>query len=255
MRKIYIAANWKMNKNKAEALAFIQQLNSFNQSYSKPKVEQIICPPSLYLDTLITNRTNQNIKLGAQNCSEQNNGAYTGEISVQMLADITSEYCIIGHSERRQYYGETDELIQKKYLKLKEKQICSIICIGENLSERENNQTIQVISKQLSAIFKDLTLDSNFNFVIAYEPVWAIGTGKTASPEMAQEVHKFIREWFIKHYSKEIAELVPILYGGSAKPDNLKSLLLQEDIDGGLIGGAALDIKSYTEMLIIAGEL
>jgi len=255
MKNIYIAANWKMNKTKKEAIDFIKSLNYFNESYNQDHIKQIICPVALHLDTLKHTVNTPKIKLGAQNCSEQNNGAYTGEISTEMLSDLGIDYCIIGHSERRQYYYETDNLIGKKYLKLKNAGITSIICIGENLSQREENKTNEVIETQLKGIFENISLDLNHNFLIAYEPVWAIGTGKTASPEMAQEVHAFIRNWFKQNYSDEIADSIPVLYGGSVKPDNLKELLLQKDIDGGLIGGASLDIISYTQLLNIAGDL
>ncbi len=254
MRKIFIAGNWKMNKSSAETQSFLEKLNQFNQNWHSDQVIQIICPPFLYLETAKKAVLNTAVCIGAQNCSEQNNGAFTGEISVQMLKDIQMDYCIIGHSERRQYYGETDQLIQKKYLKLKESDIKAIICIGETLAEREAGNTFEVINTQLSGIFDQLELNDTNSLVIAYEPVWAIGTGKTATPEQAQEVHHYIRNWFKKHYNTEIADQIAILYGGSVKPDNIKELLACPDIDGGLIGGASLDIDSYQKMLITAGE-
>lgn len=254
MRKIYIAGNWKMNKTSAETTTFLNELVQFNQNWQSDQVVQIICPPFLYLESAKKTVLNSNIFIGAQNCSDQNNGAYTGEISVLMLKDIQMDYCIIGHSERRQFYGETDTLIQKKYLKLKESNIKAIICIGETLSEREANRTFDIIDTQLSGIFKEIHLEETESLLIAYEPVWAIGTGKTATPEQAQEVHQYIRNWFNDRYNKEIAENIAILYGGSVKPDNIKELLACADIDGGLIGGAALDIESYKKMLMTAGE-
>ncbi|HPY97314.1 MAG TPA: triose-phosphate isomerase [Candidatus Cloacimonadota bacterium] len=252
MRPIYIAGNWKMNKSLVESNAFFEELVSFNKSFNSKRIVQIVCPSYIYLEKTKEITRGSNICIGAQNCSEQDNGAFTGEISVEMLKGLNIEYCIVGHSERRQFYAETDNLIQQKYLKLKAQGIIAIICIGETLTEREANKTFSVIESQLEGIFKGFDSLDNNTFLIAYEPVWAIGTGKTASPEQAQEVHQFIRNWFEKKYNKEIANGIAILYGGSVKPSNIKELLSCPDIDGGLIGGASLDLKSYTEMVSIA---
>ncbi|MDD2650910.1 MAG: triose-phosphate isomerase [Candidatus Cloacimonetes bacterium] len=254
MRKIYIAGNWKMNKSCAETVLFLNSLIDFNNSYESEKIEQIICPPFIYLEKAKEITANSVIKIGAQNCSEQDNGAYTGEVSANMLKDIKVEYCIIGHSERREYYGENDKLIQSKYLKLKEHGIVSIICIGETLDERESGNTFEVIKLQLEGIFDGIDTVESDTFVLAYEPVWAIGTGKTATPEQAQEVHHFIRTWLKEKYNKQSADSIAILYGGSVKPSNIKELLSCPDIDGGLIGGASLDNESYKDMLTIAKE-
>lgn len=254
MRKIIIAANWKMNKNKADAISFIDDLLKFNDDYSAEKVIQLVCPPNLYLDALNERCLDTDIYIGAQNCSQYDNGAYTGEISVEMLNDLNLKYCIIGHSERRQIFNETNEMIYEKFCKLIDANITPVLCIGETLQEREQNLTFDVIQHQLSSIFNHSN-SIGHDFVIAYEPVWAIGTGKTASPEQAQEVHHFIRNWFETKYSADFANSISILYGGSVKPDNIKELLSQQDIDGGLIGGAALDIQSYKKMLSIAGEI
>lgn len=254
MKKLFIAGNWKMNKSSSEMVEFMNSLLSF-QDEVKDQIEQIICPTYLCLNEAKSLVCSSRIKIGAQNVSEQENGAYTGEISAQMLKNIGMDYCIIGHSERRQYHYESDWLIGEKYLKLKKYDIIPIICVGETLEQRESNLTEKVIRQQLQGIFNDKMIDQNEKILIAYEPVWAIGTGKTATPQMAQEVHNLIRNWLIINYNDDTAEKIPILYGGSVKPDNIQELMSQDDIDGALIGGASLDAEAYKKMLKIAGEI
>ena len=254
MKKVYIAGNWKMNKSLNETISFLEILKD-NQSVVKDNVVQIICPPNLFLVAAKEIAQATKIMIGAQNVSEKDNGAFTGEISTQMLQECRIDYCIIGHSERRQFYHENDALIGDKYLALKQKGIIPIICVGETLEQRESNQTEEVIRHQLQGIFKDKSLTENDFLLIAYEPVWAIGTGRTATPEIAQEVHHFIRNWLSVNFNHIVANNIPLLYGGSVKPDNIKELLMQDDIEGALIGGASLDISSYIKMIELAGEI
>ena len=239
MRKIYIAGNWKMNKSCAETVLFLNSLIDFNNSYESEKIEQIICPPFIYLEKAKEITANSVIKIGAQNCSEQDNGAYTGEVSANMLKDIKVEYCIIGHSERREYYGENDKLIQSKYLKLKEHGIVSIICIGETLDERESGNTFEVIKLQLEGIFDGIDTVESDTFVLAYEPVWAIGTGVTATNEDIKQVHNAIKSKINK----------PLLYGGSVKVENVKEICEIENVDGALIGTASWKIEDFIKIL------
>jgi triosephosphate isomerase len=241
-----------MNHTFSEAIKFNEECHEFLKNNLSPNVLPIICPPAIYLGEM--QKLSQGLlKIGAQNVSEHNNGAFTGEISSKMLSSINIEFCIIGHSERRQLFHETDEIINKKLQKLVESGIKPIICVGETLEEREADITKQIISRQLEGVFENISLTSDM--IVAYEPVWAIGTGRTASPEQAQEIHAFIRSWLGEKFDKKIVEEVAILYGGSVKPSNLKELLVKNDIDGGLIGGASLDVKSYIEMLEIAAGL
>jgi len=253
MRKIIIAGNWKMNMLFTEVEDFLDELTDNLEAKELGAVDVIVCPPSVYLEVSSDIADDSKFFIGAQNVNENVSGAYTGEISAAMLRSMDIPYCIIGHSERRKYYAESDETINAKLKKLHENEMIPIFCIGETLEQREQNITEDIILSQLNGGLKDISIDDNV--VIAYEPVWAIGTGKTATPEQAQEIHLLIRNWLKENYSKEISEQTSILYGGSMKPENVKELLSQPDIDGGLIGGAALDVSKFSQMIETAVEL
>lgn len=253
MRNIYVAGNWKMNKSFQEADDFLFNLGEYLETADLGDVSALICPPFLYLELLTDMCENLPLLAGAQNVSEHSSGAYTGEVSSEMLASMQIEYCITGHSERRHIFGESSLLVNAKIRQLQSQGIKAILCIGEKLEERECGQTEAVVLQQLSDSLKEIEINSDI--LIAYEPVWAIGTGKTATPEQAQEVHHLIRNWLKENYNEEISESTPILYGGSVKPENIKELLKQDDIDGGLIGGASLDSKKFIEMLEIAKSM
>ena len=243
MRTPFIAGNWKMFKTAAEAVDFVTNL--------KPQVAEVInreilvCPPFPALAPVAEALRNSNIKLGAQNLFWEDEGAFTGEVSAPMLKAVGCQYVIIGHSERRQYFGETNETVNKKIFAALKHNLWPIVCIGETLEEREKNETFKVIEKQVQEGFKNLDSSNWLQVTIAYEPVWAIGTGKTATPKQAQEVHAFIRGLL----PKEVASQVRILYGGSIKPENIKELMAQPDIDGGLVGGASLKVESFAKII------
>jgi triosephosphate isomerase len=251
MNRYVIAGNWKMNLDIAEVGSYFTKICNI-KDYKK--VTMILCPAYPLLIYAQEMSKDTCVHIGAQNVSEYEKGAYTGEVSASILKSIYINYCIIGHSERRQFFGETDDTIRQKWLRLRERKISPIVCIGETLQERESGETFAVIDRQLKGIFRDMQLDSGEDLNIAYEPVWAIGTGKTATPQMAQEVHKYIRDSLTQLYG-DIANHIPILYGGSVKPTNIKELLTMPDINGALIGGASLLPDDYAEMVKIAGEL
>ncbi len=253
MRRIIIAGNWKMNKTYSESEEFLSEMADFIETKDLKNVDVVICIPALYLKLATGFAAKSKMFIGAQNVSNFDFGAYTGEISAPMLKAIECSFCIIGHSERRKYFGDTDDLVNAKLKILQQNKIIPIVCIGETLEEREAGITEDVVVNQLEGAFRNITV--NNDVVIAYEPVWAIGTGKTATPAQAQEIHSLIRSWLIENYNHEIAENMSILYGGSVKPDNIKELLIQPDIDGGLIGGASLDMGKMKEMINIAVEL
>jgi len=250
MRDIIIAGNWKMNKTFQEAEDFLVDIFEYLHQNDLERTETIICSPFPYLEMGTDLAVESNLSIGAQNVSEHENGAYTGEISAEMLHSLDVGHCIIGHSERRKYFAENDETINKKLKILQLYNIIPIVCIGESLQQRESGKAKDVINTQLQGVLQDVDIDNNL--VIAYEPIWAIGTGKTATPEQAQEIHSFIRSWLKENYNGEIAASLPILYGGSVKPENVSDLLAQDDIDGGLIGGASLDSDKFKEMIDIA---
>ena len=251
MRRPIIAGNWKMFKTISEAADFAQGLKSKVSDVTDREI--IVCPTYPALETTAKVIQGTNIKLGAQNMFWEDEGAYTGEVSAPMLKAAGCTYVIIGHSERRQYFGETNETVNKKLFAALKHNLIPIVCIGETLEQREKNETFKVIEKQVREGFKELgagdpsiSLGASWGkIVIAYEPVWAIGTGKTATPEQAQEVHAYIR----KLLPKEVANDIRILYGGSVKPDNVKDLMAQPDIDGGLVGGASLKIDSFVALV------
>lgn len=244
-RKKLIAANWKMNKTVPESVSFI---DNFKNSIKSSKNETVICPAFASLNDVKKAIKGTKIKLGAQNMHFEEKGAFTGEISASMLRDAGCEYVILGHSERRAYFDETDEIINKKVKTALKNRLKVILCIGEALEQRENNETKAIIKFQLENCLRNINNEEIKNIVIAYEPVWAIGTGKNATPKQAEEVHLFIRELFKKLYNVGISESTRVIYGGSVNPGNAKELLAMKNIDGALVGGASLDPKSFAEI-------
>ena len=242
MRKQIVAGNWKMNGNLESIISLMDGIVSGIDANSNAQV--IVCSPYIYLPLIAGELVDTAVEFGAQNVSQYESGAYTGEISASMLQDYCCDYAIIGHSERRHIFGETDQDIADKYKKAQEHGITPILCVGELLEEREADKTAEVVIRQIDAILSSSGVESLQNAIIAYEPVWAIGTGKTATPEQAQEVHKLIRETIAKQ-SGTIASSLRILYGGSVKPSNAAELFAMEDIDGGLIGGASLEAEDF----------
>ena len=255
MRNLMIAGNWKMNKDLFETLAFTQGLKAYAHKHSEPKVEIVIAPAYPFLLTAADILKGTPAKIAAQDVSLNEDGAFTGEVSATMLASLHLPYCIIGHSERRQYHQETDESVNIRLKQLLKNGITPIFCIGEKLEERESELTTQVLERQLTDGLADITLYTGKEIVIAYEPVWAIGTGKVATPQQAQDAHAFIRSWLKEKFGGKVSDTLQILYGGSVKPDNIKELMLQADIDGALIGGASLKLEQFTAMLDITGEV
>lgn len=239
MRKNVIAGNWKMNNDLAQSEKLIVELKNLLQN-EKPNCDVIICPPFTSCSEASKLLKGSNIKLGAQNMYFEESGAFTGEVSASMLKSAGCEYVILGHSERRTIFEESDEVINKKIRKALSAGLKPIFCVGELLSERETGITNDVIKRQILSGLQGVTEEEMKNIIIAYEPVWAIGTGKTATPSQAQEVHEFIRDLIQIDYSLETANDVTIQYGGSVKPENAKELLSQKDIDGALVGGACL---------------
>ena len=244
MRQSLVVGNWKMNGTLASAEALTRGIIS---GLGSNTAEIAVCVPYIYLARVAELVKDTGLALGSQNVADKSSGAYTGEISAAMLKEVGCKYAIVGHSERRSYYGDTNESVAARFCKAQEQNIIPILCVGETLEQREQEQTFAVINAQLDAVI-DLAGIAAFNAaVIAYEPVWAIGTGKTASDEQAQEVHRYIRE-YIAAKDQTIADKIQILYGGSAKPDNAKGLFAMPDIDGGLIGGASLDAESFLKV-------
>lgn len=248
MRKKVIAGNWKMNKNISEAATLISELmNGLNDVETDAGV--IICPPFVSLETANTLLKNSKIKLGAQNMCSEESGAFTGEISADMLKSVGCEYVILGHSERRSIFKESDELINSKIKLALSKNFNVIFCIGETLEERQKDITFDIIKSQVEKGLAGITEAEFSNIIIAYEPVWAIGTGQTASPEQAEEVHSYIRNLISTIYSSTAAEELVIQYGGSVKPENSKELLAKPNIDGALVGGACLKANSFIDII------
>ena len=247
MRIPFIAGNWKMYKTKKEALEFAEE---FKKIYSGTDVKTAICAPFTQLETLVEAFKDTNIGVGAQNVYFEDQGAFTGEISVKMLEEIGVDYCIVGHSERRQYFGETDYTVNLKLKKLlKESQITPILCVGENLSERESGMENTVVSNQIMAALDGLNSQEVGNLVVAYEPIWAIGTGKTATPKEAEEMCKLIRDTIEKNYDEDTCDKVIIQYGGSVKPENATEIMNMFEIDGALVGGASLVPSSFMNII------
>ncbi|WP_404423151.1 triose-phosphate isomerase [Nibricoccus sp. IMCC34717] len=253
IRKKLIAGNWKMNKTSADALALSQDLVAAVGKVTD--VEIVICPPFTSLESVGKAIDGSSLKLGAQNMHFEANGAFTGEVSAPMLRAIFATHVILGHSERRTYFGETDAIVNKKVLAALKNQLKPILCVGETLAEREAGATLKVVQTQLEAGLEGVSKELATSVVIAYEPVWAIGTGKVATTEQAQEVHAFIRSLLTKLFTEPVAQKVRILYGGSMKPQNAPELLTQKDIDGGLIGGASLEARSFVELVTAAQKV
>ncbi|MFA5104640.1 MAG: triose-phosphate isomerase [Candidatus Margulisiibacteriota bacterium] len=247
MRKPMAAGNWKMFKTAKEAAQMLLDLKDKVKGVENREI--VICPTFTALESAVNATHGSNIKIGAQNLFWEEKGAFTGEIAPAMIKDLGCEYVIIGHSERRQYFGESDATVNKRIFAALKAGLKPIICVGETLQERESEKTFSVIETQLKGGLKDLTKEQMTAAVIAYEPVWAIGTGKTATKEQAQEVHAFIRKLLADLFGKNTAEATRILYGGSVKPDNMKDLMSQPDIDGGLVGGASLEAESFSKIV------
>ena len=252
MRTILIAGNWKMNMGPKETADFFGQLDDDAQKNIEG-VDAAVCPPFVSLSAAFSARKSGSaVKIGAQNVHFEDNGAFTGEISTAMLKELGCDFVILGHSERREYFGEDDAVVNKKVKKALAEGITPIVCVGEVLQERKEDRHFDVVKGQTSGSLDGLTADDLTKIVIAYEPVWAIGTGETATPEQAQEMHAFIREQLSQLFSEEAAATVRILYGGSMKPGNADELLRQPDVDGGLIGGASLKPADFSQLVDIA---
>ncbi len=246
MRQIIIAGNWKMHKTVSEAVSFVQELK---QKDLNPAVEVVVCPPFTALASVAEALKDSSIALAAQNMHWENQGAYTGEISPVMLKELGCKYVVLGHSERRQYFGETDETVNKKVKAALAAAIIPIVCVGETLEQREAGTTEQIVATQTKGGLQGLTAEQVASLVIAYEPVWAIGTGKTASDEDAQQVNQYIRQVVASEFGNTTAEAVRIQYGGSVKAGNAKGLMSQPDIDGGLVGGASLTVDDFVGII------
>jgi triosephosphate isomerase (TIM) len=252
MRAAVVAGNWKMYTNAAEAEALVRGLAPLVSGVKN--VEVAVCPPFPYLILVAKALQGTQVLVGGQNMHWEDEGAFTGEVSPKMLLDAGCRFVILGHSERRQFFGETDEKINKKIKKALSCGLVPIVCVGEMLAEREAGTTEKVIRGQLEGCFRSLTAGDMSQIVIAYEPVWAIGTGKTATPEQAQDVHRFIRGWLSGAFGGETAETIRIQYGGSVKPDNAKALMSQPDIDGALVGGASLKADGFAAIVRAAEQ-
>ena len=246
MRKRFIAGNWKMFTKVKEAECIVEKLLP---KVKDSKADILVCPPFVNIPAVKQIIKDSNIQLGAQNCSDKDWGAYTGEVSAPMLQAIGCQYVIIGHSERRQYFNEDEKIINQKIRLALDNNLKPILCVGESLKQREKDETKLIIEKEIKGALNEIDKSDCLTMTIAYEPIWAIGTGKTASPEQAQEVHKFIRDLLKEMYDEELSENLRILYGGSMKPKNCKELLAKEDIDGGLVGGASLKPDDFAEII------
>ena len=246
MRIPFIAGNWKMNMSGRDAVDFAEK---FKALYQGTDVRTAICAPYVHLELLVEAFDDTDIKVGAENVHWEDSGAYTGEVSAPMLEEIGIDYCIVGHSERRQYFNETDETVNLKLKKLFSTSITPILCVGEKLEEREAGREEEVVGGQIRKDLAGLTPEQVQKLVVAYEPIWAIGTGKTATPEQANEMCGFIRDTISDICGEDTADEVIIQYGGSMNPDNATELMNQPEIDGGLIGGASLDAEKFMKVI------
>jgi triosephosphate isomerase len=246
-RKLIIAGNWKMNKTVAEALDLVRSLKI--ELGNVKEVDIVVCPPYTALGEVSKSVLDSNLRLGAQNMSEHNVGAYTGEIAAVMLKEFSVRYVILGHSERRQYQKESDALIARKAAAAHVAALKPIVCVGETLAEREAYQTEKVLETQVKGSLAGLDKDQMEETIVAYEPVWAIGTGKTATTQQAQEAHAFIRKLLARLFNETVARRVRIQYGGSVKPANARELMSQPDVDGALVGGASLEARSFADII------
>ncbi len=247
MIKPIVAGNWKMNKKVSEALELVRNLITLVKDITQVTI--IVCPPFTSLYAVGQEIKGTNIEMGGQNCYLKESGAFTGEISPQMLIDVGCTWTILGHSERRQYFNETDSFLNQKLKYVLTTGLKVMFCVGETLEEREENLTESVLRRQIIEGLRGLQPSDLKNIVIAYEPVWAIGTGKNATPEQAQEAHAFIRALIGKEFGEESAKNIPIQYGGSVKPENAKELISQEDVNGFLVGGASLKADSFAQII------
>jgi triosephosphate isomerase (TIM) len=247
MRKKVIAANWKMYKTPAEARRFMEEFVPLVKGHHRDHI--VICPPLTDLHAVVEAAKETNVHVGAQNVYWELEGAYTGEISCGMLRGVGCEYVIIGHSERRQYFGETDDTVNRRLECALESGLAPIVCVGEVLEEREANITEDVLRRQCSKAFRGMSAQKAAKLCVAYEPVWAIGTGKTATPQMAADAHRIIRAEVANAFGKEFADKMPILYGGSVKPENAHALMSEPEIDGALVGGASLKPDSFAAIV------
>lgn len=247
-RPTVIAGNWKMHKTIRDSVDFIQALVP---EIKKAATQILIAPPFTAIAHAAAAAKGSSIKIGAQNMSDAQEGAFTGEVSLKMIREAGAEFVIIGHSERRTHFGETDEHIHHKIRLAATEKFPVILCIGESQSEREEGRSLEILQNQIENAFQNLSTEELKPLMIAYEPIWAIGTGKTATPELAQETHQSIRQFIANTFGRPFANQLPILYGGSVKPENIGKILQQNDIDGALIGGASLNVKSFTQMVLL----
>ena len=244
MRHKIVAGNWKMNKNLQEGVELAKELNTILAA-DKPNCDVVICTPFIHLASVAQVLDQNVIGLGAENCADKASGAYTGEVSDEMVKSTGAQYVILGHSERREYYHETPEILKEKVLLAQANGLKVIFCIGESLAEREANKQNEVVKAELEGSVFNLSAEDFSKIIIAYEPIWAIGTGKTATSDQAEEIHAYIRSVIADKYGKEVAENISILYGGSCKASNAPELFAKPDIDGGLIGGASLKAADF----------
>lgn len=244
--KKFIVANWKMNKTLSEAEEFLKRFIALNKNID---IDIAICPPFVCLEKVLRICKESKIKIGAQNCHFEKSGAFTGEISANMLASIGAEYVILGHSERRNYFYETDETVNKKVKTVLENKLKPIICVGETLSEREKGKEKEKIKTQIGLALRGISLEKISEIVVAYEPIWAIGTGKTVSIEECKEIFRFIKDYLVSEYGLEETENIRLLYGGSMNEKNAKEILSVPNVDGGLVGGASLDPFKFTDII------
>ncbi|MDQ0233398.1 triose-phosphate isomerase [Metabacillus malikii] len=247
MRKPIIAGNWKMNKVASEAKSFVEEVKGLVPNAAN--VDSVVCAPALFLESLVQQVQGSDLKIGAQNMHFEENGAFTGEISPVALKDLDVSYVILGHSERREMFAETDETVNKKTLAAFKHGLTPIVCCGETLEEREAGKTNDLVGDQVKKALQGLSDDQVKQTVIAYEPIWAIGTGKSSSAQDANEVCSHIRQVVAEQFSTDVAEAVRIQYGGSVKPENIKEYMAQSDIDGALVGGASLEAQSFLQLL------
>ena len=248
-RKPMIAGNWKMHMTTREARDLVTGILQQTEDVDPARVDILVAPPYTALSTVSELLADTPVLLAGQNMHWEEKGAFTGEISPVMLKDVGCSHVIIGHSERRQYFGESNETVNKKLHAAFAHDLTPLLCVGESLEQRETGQTFSVIEEELEIGLNGLTTEQLQSMILAYEPIWAIGTGKTASPEQAEEVHAFIREWLGERADKETAQAIRILYGGSVKPENIEGLMAKENIDGGLVGGASLKADSFAQIV------
>jgi triosephosphate isomerase len=251
-RRMVIAGNWKMHKTIAEALGLVEELKERLAGVSS-KADVVVAPPFTALASVVRALEGAPVRVAAQNCYWEQSGAFTGEISPPMLKELGCSFVIVGHSERRQLFGETDETVNRRARAALDSRLLAIICVGETLTERDDGRTLSVVTRQVEGALSGLSLEQMAHVVLAYEPVWAIGTGRNATPEEAQEVHAHIREELTRLYGRSLARAVRVQYGGSVKPENARELLRQPDIDGALVGGASLKSADFAAIVEAAG--